>query len=515
MRRPFDLTKGPLLRLRLFQVAEDDHVLVVTMHHIVSDGWSLGVMWREIGALYRAFTAGESPALPELPIQYADYARWQRDWLRGDALARQLSYWKAELEGAPHSLDLPADRPPPPVPAHRGARCVRLLPTEALSEVRDLSRREGVTLFMTLVAALGALLYRVTGQDDILLGTPIAGRTHAETEALLGLFVNTLVLRVRLAGEPTFRELCARVRETWPSAPTPTRDLLLPGAWCGKVAPERDLGRNAALPGALRAPERAGESRLALPGLEVEARRGIDEGATRGRILSLALAEGARGLSISAVYNADRFDEGTVSRLLDGFVRLLVSGVRAPETPLWKLALLGEQDRRLLAAWNDTAFAHPRDTLLHERIAEQAARRAGGRGGLLRGHGTLRYGELDARGQPAGARAAAARRAPGGARRRVHGSLARSGGRAPWRAQGRRRLRAARSRLPHGSPRLHDRGRPSVRDSHPDPPRRRPPAARGSGGASRRGVGQRCGRPRRRIRSPVERGLTPEGAQPM
>ncbi len=250
-----------------------------------------------------------------------------------------------------------------------------------------------MTLFATLVAGLGALLHRVTGRDDILVGTPIAGRTHAATEALLGLFVNTLVLRVRLAGEPSFDELCARVRETCLGAyahqDLPFERLVQ------EVAPGRDLGRTPLFQVLFALQSTPGEP-LSLPGVEVGL-GGLD-GASAKFDLSLALAEGSeRGLSISAVYDADRFDEGTISRLLDGFVRLLVSGVRAPETPLWQLALLGDEERsRLLVEWNATRADYPRDATIHDLFAEQAGATPEATA-VAFGGDRLTYGELDRR----------------------------------------------------------------------------------------------------------------------
>ncbi|HEU4595289.1 MAG TPA: amino acid adenylation domain-containing protein, partial [Pyrinomonadaceae bacterium] len=212
-RRPFDLAAGPLLRAALLRLSEQEHVLLVTMHHIVSDGWSTGIFIREMSALYAAFTSGEESPLEELPVQYADYAAWQRQYLSGEVLDAQLSYWRGQLGGAPALLELPTDRPRPPAQSYRGATHSFILPGELTSALRELSQREGCTLFMTLLAGWQALLSRYSNQQDVVVGTPIANRTRVETEGLIGFFVNTLALRTDLSGDPTFRELLARVRE--------------------------------------------------------------------------------------------------------------------------------------------------------------------------------------------------------------------------------------------------------------------------------------------------------------
>jgi hypothetical protein len=213
IRRPFDLTRAPLLRVRLVRLGPEEHILILTMHHIVSDEWSQGVLFRELAILYEAHLAGDRAALPDLPIQYADYALWQREWLQGERLERELTYWRERLRGAPPVLELPTDRPRPPVQTFRGAKQSVLLPGRIGQGLRALSRSEKVTLYMTLLAAFQTLLARYTGQDDIVVGSPIAGRTRTETEGLIGFFVNTLALRTDLSGDPTFRELLRRVRE--------------------------------------------------------------------------------------------------------------------------------------------------------------------------------------------------------------------------------------------------------------------------------------------------------------
>jgi acyl carrier protein len=212
VRRPFDLSSGPLLRASLLRLGEQDHVVLMTMHHIISDGWSTGVLVREVEALYEAYTRGAESPLAELPVQYADYAAWQRGWLQGEVLERQLGYWREQLKGAP-VLALRTDHPRPAVQAHNGARVSFVLPHELSASLHALSRREGVTLFMTLLAAFQTLLHRYTRQEDITVGADIANRNRSETESLIGFFINMLVMRADLSGSPTFRDLLRQVRE--------------------------------------------------------------------------------------------------------------------------------------------------------------------------------------------------------------------------------------------------------------------------------------------------------------
>ena len=211
--RPFDLARDLMLRAQLLQLGDQDQVLILTMHHIASDGWSMGVFGRELTALYEAFAQDQPSPLPELPIQYQDYAVWQRKWLQGDVLAQQLAYWKEQLAGAPAILELPTDFPRPPVASYRGARQEVVLDAKLTQALQTLSRREAVTPFMLLLAAWQVLLSRYSGQEDVSVGAPIAGRNRTELEGLIGFFVNTLVLRTDLSGNPTFRELLQRVRE--------------------------------------------------------------------------------------------------------------------------------------------------------------------------------------------------------------------------------------------------------------------------------------------------------------
>ena len=240
-RRPFDLQSGPLLRTHLLCLDTAEYVLLLSMHHIISDGWSMQIFFHELAALYRAFVAGESSPLPELPVQYADYAVWQREWLQGDVLAAQLAYWKRQLADLA-VLHLPIDRPRPPVASYRGARHEAQLSRELTAGLRALCQAEGATPHMALLALFAVLLGRYSGQDDIVIGSPIAGRNRPETEPLIGFFVNTLLMRVDLSGEPGYREVLRRVREmalaAYSHQDLPFERLV------EELQPERSLNRN-------------------------------------------------------------------------------------------------------------------------------------------------------------------------------------------------------------------------------------------------------------------------------
>ncbi len=366
--RPFDLATGPLLRALLLRLSGREHVLVLTVHHIVSDGWSMTVLGRELGALHEAFSAGRPSPLPELPVQYADHAVWQRQWLSGDVLRTQLDYWKKQLAGAPQDLELPADRPRPPVLSYRGASVPVALPLDLLAGLRATSRREGVTLFMTLLAAFQVLLARYTGRDDIVVGSPIAGRTQVETEGLIGLFVNTLALRTDLSGDPTFRELLSRVREVTLGAYThqdvPFERLV------EELAPVRDLGRSPLFQAMLvlqtpPPPLALGEVKLGV--LEIER-------TTSKFDLSLSLAETEDGLRGELEYSTDLFDEATLRRTVEHY-RVLLEGIvadpgqRIADLPLSTAAEL----HRVVVEWNATRAEYPSHRCIHELFEAQAA----------------------------------------------------------------------------------------------------------------------------------------------
>src|SRR5215212_5895560 len=365
-REPFDLERGPLFRARLVRLDPEEHVLVVTMHHVVSDGWSLGVFWRELGALYRAFCRGEPSPLEELPVQYADYALWQRQWLEGEVLEGQLGYWKDQLADI-GALELPTDHPRPRVQTHRGARRSLTLPRSLTLALKELGRREGTTLFMVLLGAFQALLARYSGQEDVAVGSPIAGRTQAETEELIGFFVNTLVMCTDLSGDPSFREVLSRVREValgaYDHQDLPFEKLV------EELQPERDLSR-VPLSQVFFALQNVPREDLKLPNLTLE-RRNV-EGGTVKFDLSLFLFEEDQGLKGRLVYNADLFDDATIERMLGHLQTFLRGIVEDPDQRLSELPLLSEDERhQLLVEWNDTATEYPRDRCVHELFEEQ------------------------------------------------------------------------------------------------------------------------------------------------
>ncbi|HYU30619.1 MAG TPA: amino acid adenylation domain-containing protein, partial [Thermoanaerobaculia bacterium] len=367
--RPFDLARGPLLRLALVRLAAREHVLLLTLHHIVSDGWSMGVLLREIAALCAAFGQGRPSPLPGLPVQYADFAVWQRDWLQGEVLEAQLAFWKERLAGAPRLLELPTDRPRPAVQTYNGAALpVALAPT--LSEaVRALCQDEGATPFMTLLAAWAVLLGRHASQEDVLVGSPIAGRNRREIEELIGFFVNTLVLRSDLSDAPSFRALLTRVRTTALDAYA-HQDLPFERI-VEAVVLERDLS-HPPLFQVLFTLQNAPAGELRIPGLvlapvEVESRVAKFD-------LSLALAEGGDGFGGSLEHNTDLFDPATAERFAARFAALLEGAVADPDRSIADLPLLLPAEAQQLLEWKRTGPAPEAALCLHELFATQAAR---------------------------------------------------------------------------------------------------------------------------------------------
>ncbi len=398
-RRPFDLERGPLLRARLLRVGAESHVLLLTLHHIVSDAWTQGILDREITLLYEGFRGGIASPLFDLPIQYADYAAWQRRWLTGEALDRQLAYWKARLEGSSFALDLPADHPRPPVMTYRGARRSFALPAALRRTLADLSRRRGATMFMTLLAAFDVLLYRWSGQGDVLVGTPMTNRTRRETEGLIGFFLNTLVLRAEIAGDLPFEALLDRVREACLGAyahqDMPFERLV------HELSPQRDLSRTPlfqvlftlqteAAPAALSAPP-------ALPAQSLR-RRGLAVPLETAKFdLSLFLVEGPRGIEGAFEYATDLFDASTIDRLVARFEMLLEGIAAAPERPVGDLPLLPAAEReRVVSTWNATSAAYPDTATVADLFEAQVDRTPDAPAIAFEGR-TLSYRALDAR----------------------------------------------------------------------------------------------------------------------
>ncbi|WPB73717.1 non-ribosomal peptide synthase/polyketide synthase [Archangium violaceum] len=391
-RRPFELASGPLLRASLLKLGEREHVLLLTMHHIISDGWSMGVLIREMVALYEALSSGRPSPLPEPALQYADYAAWQRQWLRGEALETQLSYWKQQLDGAPRRLELPTDHPRPAMPTYRGARYSRPLPNALTEALKALSRREGATLFMTLMAAFQALLARHSGQHDVLVGTDLANRTRAETEGLIGFFINQLVMRGRLDDAPTFRELLARTRETALAAyahqDLPFEELVR------VLNPERG-GGHAPLFQTKLILQNAPMPAIELPGLTLTPLE-VESGAARLDLV-VSLMETADGLSCTWDYSTDLFEASTIERMAGHYQRLLEGIAAHPEQRLEELPLLSdEEQRQLLVDWNGTKAELPREECAHRLFEAQAARTPHA-SAVAFGEAVLTYAELDQR----------------------------------------------------------------------------------------------------------------------
>ncbi|RKH24696.1 non-ribosomal peptide synthetase, partial [Corallococcus sp. CA031C] len=368
--RPFDLAHGPLLRTLLVTLAPEQHVLLLTMHHIVSDGWSMGVLIRELTSLYSAFRDGLPSPLPALPIQYADYSAWQRDGQHGEVLEAQRAYWLRQLAEAPGALDLPTDHPRSATPSSQGATHPVHLSGSLSTALRKLGQGEGATPFMVMLAAFQALLARHAGQDDVCIGTPIAGRRRAELEGLLGCFVNTLVLRARPQAHLSFRELLAQVRETTLGAYA-NQDLPFEQV-VDAVQPPRQLGRSPLFQ-AMFVLQNTPDADLNVPGLTL---RSLPlEGRPSTFELTLSLKETADGIDGFIEYRSDLFEPATIGQLATHFQRLLEAAVANPDQSLHDLPLLSNDERRqLLATWNDPRTAPSAPSLLHRPFEEQVLR---------------------------------------------------------------------------------------------------------------------------------------------
>jgi amino acid adenylation domain-containing protein len=389
-RRPFDLTRSPLLRLKVLRLCDRDHVLLVTMHHIVSDGWSIGIIIRELAAIYEARLRGEPPPLADLPIQYADFAVWQREWLKGEALDRQLDYWKQQLEGDTPVLTLPTDRPRQAVQTFRGASITFSVPGDISGKLKDFARREGATLFMSLLAAFQVLLRRYSGQHDIAVGTPIANRSRRELEGLIGFFVNTLVIRTDLRATPTFRELIRRVQEVtlggYAHQDVPFEKLV------EELQPERDLSHSPLFQVAF-ALQNAPIPQLELAGLALSPLE--TESITTKFDLVFSLEEKEQGLQGVAEYNTDLFDRATVERMTKHFGALLEAGAANPDQRIDRLQMLTRAEQsQLLEEWNRTAADYPSHKCIHHLFEEQVGRTPDAVAAIFDGERTT-YSELN------------------------------------------------------------------------------------------------------------------------
>ncbi len=387
---PFDLERGPLLRMQLLRLADDDHVLSIVVHHIVFDGVSKVVLYRELGALYAAFAAAGDSPLPEPPIHYGDFAEWQRRQLDADRLGQELEFWRKELAGIPAALELPTDRPRPQVASLRGARHREAIPRELRTSLDAVARENGATFFMAMLAAFDVLLYRYSGQEDIVVGAPVDTRSRPELENVLGPFLNTIVLRTDMSGSPSFRELLGRVRgrtlDALSHQDLPFEQLV------EALAPRRDLSRHPVFQAllALNPPEKA----LELPGISVHE---IDPEWSASRVdLFLVLDDLPHGLDAVWEYSTDLFEPASIERLGRHFLRLLSEIVANPDCPVDELPWLEEAERaELLEGFNQTEAQVP-DGRLDELIALQAAR-SPGRVAVQFEDSTLTYAELDER----------------------------------------------------------------------------------------------------------------------
>ncbi len=367
-RRPFDLAQGPLLRASLFQLGPEESLLFLTMHHIVSDGWSLNILLPELTSLYEALANGQSFLLPDLPLQYSDFAVWQRMQMEGGQFAEQLAYWERQLAGAPEVLDLPVARPMPVQKSSQGATYHSALSQRLTESLKAVSRQQGVTLYMTMLAAFQVLLHRYTGQEDVVIGTFAANR-QAGTEALVGFFVNTLVVRTDLSGDPCFAALLGRVREVVLAAQA---NQELPFAsLVNALRPSRQAGRNPLFQVAMSF-DTPSLSNLAEGWEFVDLENLIEDVQFE---LALEMQESSQGVSCHFEYRTDLFDEATIVRLVGHWQTLLEAIVANPNQPLSTLPLLTVQERQqLLVEWNVTGTAYPVDQCLHQLFETQVER---------------------------------------------------------------------------------------------------------------------------------------------
>ncbi|MEN3329445.1 MAG: hypothetical protein V7638_4252 [Acidobacteriota bacterium] len=391
VRRPFDLSRDDLLRAVLVRIDDDEHWLLLTMHHIVSDGWSLGIFTSELTNIYEALATNQEYSLSELPIQYADFAEWQREWLQGEVLDEHIDYWLKSLAGAPAMLKLPTDHPRPAQQSFNGASVSVKLSQQLSQSLVELSQRQGATLFMTTLAAFQTLLFRYTGQEDIVVGTPIAGRNREEIEDLIGFFVNTLALRTNVSGNPTFRELLGRVKEialgAYAHQDLPFEKLV------EELNPERDVSHSPVFQ-VMFGLQNVPRDTPALNGLSIT--RVPLPSVTAKFDLTLFISETASGLSLWLEYNTDLFAETTVARMLGHFEHLLEMIVADPDRPILRLPLLTETERaRLLTAQNSTESDFPKLSI-HKSFAEQVER-APNSVAVISEQGKLTYADLDRR----------------------------------------------------------------------------------------------------------------------
>ncbi|MBW4490089.1 MAG: amino acid adenylation domain-containing protein [Trichocoleus desertorum ATA4-8-CV12] len=365
---PFNLSRGPLMRTTLLQLSATENLLLLSMHHIISDQWSFNVLFQELSTFYATLSQGQTPVLPELPIQYGDFAQWQQDWLQGEVKATLLNYWTQQLSGDLPSLQLPTDRPRPAVQSFRGDTYTFTISDRLTTDLKTLTQREGATLFMTLLATFKTLLHRYSGQEDIIVGSPIANRDRVEIEGLIGFFVNTLVLRTDFSGNPSFRTLLKRVQQVTLGAyehqELPFEQLV------EALHPERNLSQNPLFQVMFvlqNATVPTIDSELLLSALDIPSH-------TAKFDLTFAVEETADGLSIAIEYSSDLFDAATIARMAGHYQTLLAGIVAQPEQPLSQLPLLTETEQQQFSAWNQHDQQYPAQVCLHQWFEQQVAR---------------------------------------------------------------------------------------------------------------------------------------------
>jgi len=366
--RPFDLERGPLLRITLIRLGMTKHLLLVTMHHIIFDGWSMGIFNWELSVLYKAFSSGQPSPLPGLSVQYADFAHWQRQWLQVDGLQTEWNYWKQQLANAPPLLELPTDRPRPPVQTFQGCTERFQLCSELTQRLEYLGQQSGTTLFMTLLAAFATLLARYTNHDDIVIGSPIAGRNRIEIEPLIGFFANTLALRINLSGNPVFQDLLTRIREVAMGAYDHQKipfEMLV-----AALRPERNLSTTPLFQ-AMFVLQNAPAAVPEFPGLTVTPAE-VESGTVK-RDLTLFMAKTGQGLRGAFKYNSDLFDMDTITRMTGHFQTLLEAIASDPDQRISDMPLLtGTEQHQMLVEWNDTKKDYPRNKCIHQLFEVQA-----------------------------------------------------------------------------------------------------------------------------------------------
>ncbi|WGV25102.1 amino acid adenylation domain-containing protein [Halotia branconii] len=363
---PFDLNTGPLFKAKLLQLQKQKYVLLINMHHIISDGWSMGVFVRELRQAYTAYSQGETPNLPPLPIQYSDYAAWQRNWLQGEVLENQINYWKQQLNGASPLLELPTDYPRSAQQSYRGDRFIYSLTPELTAAVKNFSQQQGVSLFMTLLAAFSILLARYSRQNDLCIGSPIANRTHSQTEALIGFFVNTLVLRQQINLEQSFIEFLQQTRssclDAYAHQDVPFELLV------EKLQPERSMSYNPLFQ-VMFALENNQSPDLSLPGLDIEW-LGV-KGAIAKFDLTLMMMEYDNRLNCTWEYTTDLFEKDTIQRMAEQFAVLLKGIIDHPQQPIYTLPLMTAAELLQLQKWNQTQTEYPQDKTLVDLFEQQ------------------------------------------------------------------------------------------------------------------------------------------------